>query len=51
LDVNDILLSINRAQVTTMDEFRDLLASARTAKSVLLLIRRGAQMAYITLPF
>jgi serine protease Do len=51
LDAGDIVLKMNNQPMSTTEEWREALISARTSKSVLLLVQRGRQGYYITLPF
>jgi serine protease Do len=51
LEPGDAILRVNNQPMASQDTFRDALFSARDAKSVLLLVRRGRSGYYITLPF
>lgn len=47
----DVVLRINNRPVQTRDAFRDAIADARGARSVLMLVRRGRFGYHVTLPF
>ncbi len=51
LEPGDVILRLNNQPMGSMEAFREGLLSSRSAKSVLLLVRRGRSGYYITLPF
>ncbi len=51
LEPGDIVARLNNQPLKALDEFREALIAARSAKSVLLLVIRGRSGYYITLPF
>jgi serine protease Do len=51
LATGDVLLRLNNQQLSTQEALREALLSARTARSVLLLVRRGRYGYHLTLPF
>ena len=50
LEPGDLLLRVNRQQVKDATSFQEALLNARSARSVLLLVRRGQTGYYVTLP-
>lgn len=51
LEPGDVLLRLNNQGLQSVAAFREAILSARSAKSVLLLIQRGSEGYYVTLPF
>ncbi len=51
LEPNDLVVRLNNQPLTTEAVFRELLIAARSSRSVLLLVQRGRQGYYLTLPF
>lgn len=50
LKAGDLVLRVNDDNVTSVEEFRRAIAKARVMDSILLLVRRGPSIYYVTLP-
>jgi serine protease Do len=51
LEPGDLVLRMNNQPLASADAFREALIAARSSRSVLLLVKRGNQGYYLTLPF
>jgi serine protease Do len=51
LEPGDVILRVNNQPLSTPAAFQEALLSARGARSILLLVRRGRSGYYVTLPF